>query len=85
MALEVLQRSEWDGEPKNLGETFRVHKQKCGQQIEAACRLVTHALGWELRLEVVGSLQRSEVCRTQDEVLDTSEQWKAAMIEKGWR
>jgi hypothetical protein len=62
-----------------------VHKQKCGQQIEAACRLVTHALGWELRLEVVGSLQRSEVCRTQDEVLDTSEQWKAAMIEKGWR
>jgi hypothetical protein len=35
-------------------------------------------------LEIVGSLQRSQVCRTQDEVLDTTEQWKAAMIEKGW-
>jgi len=23
--------------------------------------------------------------RTQDEVLDTSEQWKAALIEKGWQ
>jgi hypothetical protein len=27
---------------------------------------------------------RSQVCRTQDEVLTTGEQWKAAMIDKGW-
>src|SRR6478735_1451138 len=77
MFLEVLQRSDWDGEPKNLGDMFRLHKQKCGQQLEAACRLVTHALGWELRLEVAGSLQMSQVCRVRDEVLDTSERWKA--------
>jgi len=82
--VDVLQRANWYGEPTNLGDTFRVHKQKCGHQLEAACRLVTHALGWELRLEVAGSLQRSQVCRSQDEVLDTSEQWKAAMMEKGW-
>ena len=36
-------------------------------------------------LEVAGSLQRSQVCCTQDEVLDTSEEWKAAMIDKGWQ
>lgn len=45
---------------------------------------MTHPLGWELRLEVAGSLHRSQVCRSQDEALDTSEQWKTAMIEKGW-
>ena len=84
MSLEVLQRSDWDGEPKKVGDMFRLHKQKCGQQLEAACRLVTHALGWELRLEVTGSLQMSHVCRAQDEVLDTSERWKTAMVEKGW-
>ena len=44
----------------------------------------THQLGWELRLDVAGSLQRSQVCRSQDEVLDTADQWKAAMLEKGW-
>jgi hypothetical protein len=41
-------------------------------------------LEWELRLEINGNLQRSEVCRTQDDVLDRSEQWKAAMMDEGW-
>ena len=26
----------------------------------------------------------SQVCRSQDEVFTTGEQWKAAMIEKSW-
>ena len=46
---------------------------------------MSHELGWELRLEIDGDLQRSAVCRSQDEILDTMEQWKAAMIEKGWQ
>jgi hypothetical protein len=81
---EVLQRPDWRGDPFDVGDLFRLHKDKSGRQLEAACRLVTHQLGWELRLEIAGSLQRSQVCRTQDEVLDTSDEWKAAMIEKGW-
>ena len=32
------------------------------------------------QLEVV----QTQICRTQDEVLATGEQWKAAMAEKGW-
>jgi hypothetical protein len=44
---------------------------------------VSHPLGWELRL-MTTDLLRSEVCRSSTEVLDTSEQWKAAMIGKGW-
>jgi hypothetical protein len=80
----VVQRSGWSGESQPLGDLFRLHMPKCGQQLEAICRLVTHQLGWELRLEVAGSLQMSRVCRTQDEVLLMSEQWKAAMVGKGW-
>jgi hypothetical protein len=85
MSAHVLQRRDWNGEPVAVGDAFRVHKLRAGRQFEAACHVVTHALGWELRLEVEGSLQRSQVCRTHDEVLDTSEQWKSAMIAKGWQ
>ena len=29
-------------------------------------------------------LLRSQVCRSQDEILTTHEAWKAAMLDKGW-
>ena len=41
-------------------------------------------LGLEVRLEINGDLQRSEVFRSQDDVLTAGETWKTAMIEKGW-
>jgi hypothetical protein len=50
----------------------------------ARCTLVSHPLGWELRL-MTTDLLRSQVCRSSDEVLDIQESWKAAMIEKGWQ
>jgi hypothetical protein len=34
---------------------------------------------------VNGNLQRAEVCRSQDELLDKTERWKAALIERDWR
>ena len=55
-------------EPIQLGEGFRLHKERCGRQLEAICHLQTHQLGWEVVLTVNASLQRSEVCRSQDEV-----------------
>jgi hypothetical protein len=48
------------------------------------CSLQTHQLGFELRLEVNGLLSRSQVCRSRDEVLDTCEQWRAAMVAAAW-
>jgi hypothetical protein len=30
-------------------------------------------------------LLQSQVCRSQDDVLDACEKWKSAMQEKGWR
>lgn len=75
-------RSAGDAAP--VGELFRLHRTRCGQPLEAVCSLLTHSLGWELRLEIGGSLQRAEVCRSQDTALDTSAQWRAGMVETGW-
>ena len=50
----------------------------------ARCSLVTHQLGFEIRL-ITTDLLRSQVCRSSDEVLAVHEQWKAAMIREGWQ
>lgn len=80
--MQFLQRSNWHGSPVDLGEVFIVKKNRR----EATCKLRTHQFGWELLLFIGAQAEvvQSQVCRSQDEVLDTSEQWKAAMIEKGW-
>jgi hypothetical protein len=83
MPIQVLQRPYWIGTPITLGELFILHKNRR----EARAVLFTHQLGWEVRL-VVGAqseVVQTQVCRTQEEVLATGEQWKAGMAEKGWR
>jgi hypothetical protein len=80
----TLQREHWNGQPTHLGDLFRVSKMRGDKQLAAVCKLWTHALGWEVRLEINGDLQRSEVFRSQDDVLNAGETWKAAMVEKGW-
>ncbi len=84
MTHSALQRPDWQGNPLKQGELFRVHKDRGERRIEAVAELWTHQLGWELRLMIAGDLHRSEVCRSQDDVLTTGEQWKAALVEKEW-
>lgn len=81
-AVDVLQRPEWHGSPVQLGELFVLTK----NNRQARCVLQTHQFGWEVRLFVGAQLEvvQSQVCRTQDDVLATGEQWKAAMLAKGW-
>jgi hypothetical protein len=81
MSLQVLQRPDWLGSPFVLGELFIPTKGKR----KARCVLQTHQFGWEVRLFVGSKLEvvQSQVCRTQDEVLTTGEQWKAAMKRAG--
>ena len=57
--VNFLQQQEWHGEPYRIGDIFRLQKDKAGEQVRAVCELVTHQLGWELRLDVAGSVQRS--------------------------
>lgn len=85
MRPDALQVPGWNGAPAAVGELFHLHRVRCGQPVAAVCYLFTHQLGWELRLEIAGSLQRSEVCRTHDAVLDTSQSWVGSMTEHGWR
>ena len=47
------------------------------------CALATHSLGWELRL-IAGSFLRVHVCKTETEVFDTADAWRAEAIAKGW-
>jgi hypothetical protein len=65
--------------PVELGDAWVLRK---GEKV-ARCLLVTNPFGWELRL-MTTDLLRSQVCRSSTEVLDPSEQWQAAMVEKGW-
>jgi hypothetical protein len=76
MSLDVLQREFWSGVPRKQGDTFRLSK---GTKT-AECELWSHLLGWELRLMAAGEFLQSQVCRSQEEVVDTSDQWKVAMI-----
>ena len=80
----TLQREHWNGRPTLLGDLFRATKARGNKQLQAAARLWTHQFGWEVRLEINGDLQRSEVFRSQDDVLAAGETWEAAMVEKGW-
>jgi hypothetical protein len=77
MALQVLQRPGWDGEPKGIGELFILRKD--GR--EAVCGLWTHWAGWECRLAVGNpdEIVQTQVCRTQDEVFSAGERWKSAL------
>jgi hypothetical protein len=66
---------------KHQADWFRLHKEKR----EAVCAMFSHQFGWELRLTIDGELIQSQVCRSQEEVLNTWETWLAAMKEKGWQ
>jgi hypothetical protein len=83
MAIEVLQRLSWNGNPKELGDLFRLEKNRR----EARAVLYSHQLGWEVRLLVGRQAEavRTQVCKTQGEVLSTCEAWKAAFAGKGWK
>jgi hypothetical protein len=77
--LQGLQ-PQWDGQARELGTLWTSRK---GRQT-ARCVVVTHPLGWELRLSVANELIRSQVHRDQGALLTDADAWKAAMLEKGW-
>jgi hypothetical protein len=84
MPIQVLQRPNWDGHPTKQTEFFRLTKSKDGGTTTAVCELWSHVFGWDARLLIRGELRQSRVCRDQDSVLDTIDEWKAALVAKGW-
>ena len=81
--IQVLQRLNWTGTPYIIGDLFVAHKNRR----RARASLQSHQFGWEVRL-LVGShdeVVRTQVCRSQEKVFSTGEQWKAALIAEGWQ
>ncbi len=66
--------------PKALADEWTVSR----EQLKMRCALATHRLGWELRLTAGSNFLRSQVCKTQTEVFETSAAWKAEAMSKGW-
>ena len=69
----------WNGVPVELETVWTLAK----RDRVARCVLLSHELGWELRIDS-GDLLLTQVCRSDQEIEDVSAAWKAAMIEKGW-
>jgi hypothetical protein len=76
----LLQRYESTLGPQQLGEMFTLTR----EGVTLRCALATHHLGWTLRLIGGSNFFRSQVCRTQDEVFDVAEAWKAEARAQGW-
>lgn len=75
----TLQRDQWDGHPVDLGDAWTLRK----GELLGSLHPVQPPIWLELRL-MVGELVRSQVCRTQDEILATQDSWKVAMLGRGW-
>jgi hypothetical protein len=51
---------------------------------KAECLVDLHPLGWEVRYNVDGQMRRTQVFRTQDEMLLDVNNSEIAFKEKGW-
>jgi hypothetical protein len=70
----------WTGRAKRVGEWWTLHN---GAR-SVTCGLYTHPLGGELRCELDGELFALRPSWNLDELLGTSEQWKAWLGKMGW-
>ena len=54
---------------------------------EIACKVFSHQSGRELRLLMGprGDVMLTKVCTSEADELSTAEQWKSAMVDKGWK
>ena len=54
-----------------------------GRPLTPVCETWRHPLGWEL--QVLGhALQTSSVIRSGEAMIQTIEEWRRAMLDKGW-
>lgn len=77
---QTPRRVTWNGTPVELQELWILTK---GSKV-ARCSLHSHELGWELKLES-GPMLQTQVCRSDAQIEKFQAEWKAAMIERGWR
>lgn len=81
MDRPALKRYDFYSGPKSLGDLWTLKR----DHLNMRCALSTHSLGWELRLTSNTTLLRSQVCKTETDVYNMSDAWKAEATLKGWR
>ena len=68
--------------PERLSPAWRLHR---GGRT-ATCNVWSHLFGFELRLTLPGDpLPRTHVCKSQEELIATQDEWRAALEAHGWR
>ena len=80
---KTTRREFWNNaDPERLPDAWRMTKAKGDHTMTAVCEVWAVEMGWDLRLMIDGrGLQLSSLCRS---MVDRADEWKAAMIEKGW-
>jgi hypothetical protein len=63
-----------------LGEMWHLTRKTHNLRVQVR----THPLGWELRAFVGLEVHRSQVAKTEADVFDASDKWKAEAVGKGW-
>jgi hypothetical protein len=66
------------------GERWRLRKSSCGTNREAILQVRHHQRGVELRLVVNGDVLHAQVCDTPEQAQAMAEEWKLAMVGRGW-
>ena len=74
------QREFWNGNSLELEALWTLTK----RNKEARLVLLTHQLGWELRIDN-GDILLTQVCKSDEEIEVVSSAWRTALLEKGWR
>jgi len=83
--MSTLYRANWTGPPVKRSDGWRLEKTIAGRPRHAVCELWVRSSRFELRLVTDGGeFQRSQVCRSKDEMLTVVTEWRAAMMAKGW-
>jgi len=80
--MTTIRREFWNGAPEELHELFTLKRSSTGAT--ARCALWSNPLGFELRLDVNGSMIRTQVARSYEEIERARAEWHSALVEDGW-
>jgi hypothetical protein len=71
--------------PERLPGGFRMTKDTGDGLAFAFCEVWTNPFGWEVRLAIGGNGSPvTTVARSHSEMLQTVDQWRAVLLERGW-
>ena len=80
MTDPVFEVPPWDGQERDVALVWRLTRDNTG----AECRLWTHPIGVQIRVDVEGEFVRSEAGRDPLPLLELAAAWKAQFHEKSW-